>query len=83
MRGLAAKAVLEAIRQPVLVLAAENDKLVDYDAARRGAKRLARGELVHFGEEARHEILREHDGVRDRALAAIDEFLDRAAPQLK
>ena len=30
-----------------------------------------------FGEEASHEILRETDPVRDRALQAIDAFLDR------
>jgi lysophospholipase len=30
-----------------------------------------------FGEEAYHEVLREADPVRDRALAAVDDFLDR------
>ncbi|MEN9932295.1 MAG: hypothetical protein RIS17_868, partial [Pseudomonadota bacterium] len=32
--------------------------------------------------EARHEILRESDPVRARAMAAIDEFLARVAPQV-
>jgi lysophospholipase len=36
--------------------------------------------MIAFGEEAHHEILREVDAVRDRALAAVDEFLDRVAP---
>jgi lysophospholipase len=34
--------------------------------------------LLCFGPEAHHELLRESDSVRDRALAAIDEFFDRA-----
>ena len=36
--------------------------------------------LIAFGDEARHEILREVDPVRARALAGIAEFLDRVAP---
>jgi lysophospholipase len=32
-----------------------------------------------FGDEAGHEILREVDAVRDRALAAIDGFLDKVS----
>jgi lysophospholipase len=32
---------------------------------------------VAFGPEARHELLRESDPVRDKALAMIDRFLDR------
>jgi lysophospholipase len=31
-----------------------------------------------FGAEAYHEVLREADPVRDRAFAAIDDFLERA-----
>jgi lysophospholipase len=42
---------------------------------------LPRGQLLMFGAEAAHEILREADPVRDRALAAIDDFLDRLAPR--
>ncbi|RYY33462.1 MAG: alpha/beta hydrolase, partial [Sphingomonadales bacterium] len=33
-----------------------------------------------FGDEARHEILREADPVRDRAMQAIDRFLAASAP---
>ena len=36
---------------------------------------------MRFGGEARHEILRESDPQRDRALGAIDDFLDRVAPR--
>jgi lysophospholipase len=39
-----------------------------------------RAELVRFGPEAAHEILREEDAVRDKALRRIDDFLDRVAP---
>ena len=44
------------------------------------ARRLPNGELLAFGKEARHEILREVDAVRDRAMDAIAAFLDRVAP---
>ena len=80
MRGLDAPDVLEAIGQPVLLLGTTNDKLVDMTAIEAAARRLPAGELVRFGNEARHEILREVDPVRDRAMEAIAAFLDRAAP---
>lgn len=80
MRLLARPGVLERLAIPTLVLATSVDRLVDPRAAARAARRLPRGELLMFGPEARHEILRETDAVRDRALATIDEFLDRAAP---
>jgi len=79
-RLLARPGVLEAVRVPVLIVATRADGLVDYGAIARAARRLPRGELLDFGAEAAHEILREADGVRDAALAAIDEFLDRVAP---
>ena len=70
---------LEAIDLPVLLLGAEHDRLVAYGAIRRAAARLPQGEFVSFGPEAYHELLRECDPVRDRALGAIDDFLDRVA----
>ena len=65
---------------PVLLVSTSNDKLVSHDAVVRAAERLPRAELLAFGKEARHEILREVDPVRDRTMAAIAEFLDRTAP---
>ncbi|MBU6268132.1 MAG: alpha/beta hydrolase [Sphingomonadales bacterium] len=76
---LEAPGVLEAIATPVLLLGTRHDGLVRYKAIARAAARLPRGQLLAFGREARHEILREVDPVRSRALAAIDEFLGRNA----
>ena len=80
-RLLARRGVLERVNIPVLLLVAEQDRLVSPRAIRRAAARLPRGELVAFGSEARHELLRETDPVRDRVLAAIDAFLDRHLPR--
>lgn len=80
-RVLQQPGLLEAVQQPVLILATSNDKLVAYGAIERAAKRLTRGQLMRFGTEAHHEILREADAVRDRAIHAIDDFLDRVAPR--
>jgi lysophospholipase len=80
MRLLRRQGVLEQVAVPVLILATTHDALVGYPAIRRAARRLPKGELVRFGEEARHEILREVDPVRDEALRRIERFLDRAVP---
>jgi lysophospholipase len=80
MRGLARRGALEAIKIPVAIVATSNDKLVDFAAIERAAQRLGRGQLHRFGRESHHEILREADPVRDKALAVIDDFLDRVAP---
>ncbi|MEA1617530.1 alpha/beta hydrolase [Erythrobacter sp. T5W1-R] len=77
---LEAPGALEAVTIPVLILSTSADALVSHPANLRAAQRLPKGELVAFGPEARHEILREVDPVRDRAMAAIREFLDRCAP---
>lgn len=71
---------LESIATPVQMLVADADKLVDPRAARRVAARLPDAELVRFARESAHEILRETDAVRARALGLIDDFLDRRAP---
>lgn len=81
MRGLFRPGVLEGVTTPVLVLATTADGLVAYPAAERAAARLPRGQLVRFGDEARHELLREADPVRDKVMTAIDRFLDQAAPR--
>jgi len=81
MRGLLAPGNLERIAPPVLMLGVSKDRLVAMNAIEKAVRRLPEGELVRFGDEARHEILREVDAVRDRAMAAVAEFLDRVAPR--
>ena len=78
MAALRRNGVLEAVETPVLLLSVRGDALVSAPAISRAAARLPRSEHLAFGREAYHEVLREADPVRDRALAAIDDFLDRA-----
>ena len=79
-RAIEAAGAMEGIDVPVLIISTTNDKLVSHSAAKRAAERLPRGELVEFGPEAHHEIFREVPAVRNRALGAVTEFLDRVAP---
>jgi lysophospholipase len=72
---------LRNISTPVQMLLADEDRLVDTRAARAVAAILPDAEVHRFGPESAHEILREVDVVRDRALVAIDDFLDRRAPK--
>ena len=72
--------VLGAVTTPVFIAATRADRLVSPAAIFRAARWLPHAELLAFGAEARHELLREVDVVRDRVIAAIDEFLDRVAP---
>ena len=71
---------LSTLDTPIQMLVAERDALVDSRSALAVAERLPDVELVRFGPESGHEILREADPVRDRALAAIDRFLTERAP---
>jgi lysophospholipase len=80
MRGLFARGVLEAVETPVLLLSARYDKLVNARTIERAAKRLPRAQLVTWGHEAYHELLREEDSVRNEVLRRIDDFFDRLAP---
>ncbi|MEJ2408644.1 MAG: alpha/beta hydrolase [Novosphingobium sp.] len=80
VRVLERPGMLEAVSMPVLLLGTHADTLVSWPAIRRAARRMPKGELVAFGKECRHEILREVDPVRDRAMDAIREFLDRVVP---
>lgn len=82
MREIERDGVLEAVTTPVLIEATSSDLLVELGAIERAAARLPRAQLVRFGREARHEIWREEDDVRDQALAAIDAFLDQVAPRV-
>ena len=72
---------LAAVAVPTLFLIPDHDRLVDPAAARLVAARMRAAEVVRFGPEAGHEVLREGAEVRGRAFAAIDDFLDRKAPR--
>jgi lysophospholipase len=67
-------AKLGAVHLPILIVAAEKDRLVSAAAIREAAALLPNAELEMMP-DARHEILRDADEVRDRALARIDDFL--------
>ena len=70
------KGAVESIETPILILCAEADQLVSARAIHRFASRLPNATLVVFGDDTAHEILREADGPRNRALAAIGEFIE-------
>lgn len=72
---------LAAMKVPVLMLVADADKLVRPQDALAVAGKLPDCRVVRFGAESAHEILREVDAVRDRALREIDTFLSAQAPQ--
>ena len=82
-RALFALGTLEHATVPTLMIATTADRLVKFAAIERACRRMPNCELVRFGKEARHEILREADPVRDRAIAEIAQFLDRVAPPPK
>ena len=77
---LRAPGVLEAVTVPVLLLAARYDALVAWPAIQQAAARLPAAELAAWGPEARHELLREVDGVRDEVLGVMDRVLGRVVP---
>ena len=81
-RAIEKRGAVESVDVPVLVLTTDADALVCPRAIRRVAARLPDVEVCAFGPESRHEMLREADPVRERALAGIDGFLDRVAPRL-
>jgi lysophospholipase len=65
---------LAAVDLPILIIGADKDRLVSAAAIREAAALLPHAELEMMP-DARHEILRDADDVRDRALARIDAFL--------
>lgn len=69
---------LKRVQIPVLLLAAERDRLVSSTEIARAARQLPSAELEIFPGAA-HEILREADPIRLAALARIDAFLDAHA----
>jgi len=80
-RLLARPGLLEAVRTPVFIVGTTADALVSFPTIATDARRLPKGELLALGAEARHEVLREVDAVRDRCLHAIDGFLERVTPE--
>lgn len=75
-----ARGALESVTTPTYVIATNADKLVSTSAIRSALARMPNVDSLVFGNEAAHEILREVDPVRNKALAAIDAFLDKEAP---
>ena len=75
MRELGANPALRKMPVPVLALVAKADGLVDAKAALRIVPKLPDARIVSFGKESAHEILREGDKVRNRAIGEIDLFL--------
>lgn len=71
---------LRALDVPVLLLVPMADQLVDPNAALAVAAKLPDARVVKFGDEAAHEVLREADPVRNRAIAELDMFLAARAP---
>ena len=74
------EAALSRIDVPLLILAAERDRLVDTTAIRQIVRAIPNAALFVYPDAA-HEILRESDAIRLDALARIDAFLDERAPR--
>ena len=72
---------LKLMKVPVLMLVADADKLVRAQDELSVAGNIPDCRVVRFGSESAHEILREVDEVRDRALGEIDSFLEARAPR--
>jgi len=79
-RGLMRPGLLETVHVPVFILATHADRLVSPRAIHQAEARLPSVRSLWFGTEAAHEILREVDVVRDRALEEIDRFLEGINP---
>lgn len=80
-RELRDSPALAAMTVPLLALVAEADGLVDAKAGLATLAKLPDARVVRFGKESAHEILREVDSVRDRAISEIDGFLEAHAPR--
>ncbi len=74
-RALRQSPALKTMRIPTLMLVPMADQLVDAKAAIGVAAKLVDCRVLRFGKEAAHEVLREADGVRNRAIGEIDIFL--------
>ncbi len=74
MDAISARAFPSALRTPVLVFTAANDRVVDNAAISAVARRLRTARVIPV-DNARHEILMEGTAVRERFLAAFDRFV--------
>lgn len=72
---------LKTLDLPMLMIVAAADRLVSPRAALQVAARLPDARVVRFGRESAHEVLREIDTVRNRAIGEIDLFLAARAPR--
>lgn len=70
---------LKSVTIPVVIVSAEQDKLVDNDAQRAAARNLPKGQLISVP-GAFHEILMETDTMRNIFLRALDALLGRSPP---
>ena len=80
-RMLRDDARLRTMAVPVLALIADADQLVDPKLAVQTVRKLPDSRVVRFGDASAHEILREADAVRNRAIGEIDLFLSARAGQ--
>jgi lysophospholipase len=77
--ALAQPKALAAVTTPLLMIAAEDDRLVSEGAIRAAAAALPDAELIVFADTG-HELLRETDAVRLPVMGAIDRFLEARVP---
>ncbi|WOE74613.1 alpha/beta hydrolase [Alterisphingorhabdus coralli] len=75
VRHIHAPGQWEKVQTPMLILSTSADQLVSHSAIEKAAERLPNARLVTYGKECAHELLREVDAVRDKAIAEIDAFL--------
>ena len=64
----------EAIKVPVMIVGAGQDRIVKTEATRAFAARLPRGRYVEFA-DSEHEVLMENDSIRTQFWAAFDGFV--------
>ncbi|MDO9433317.1 MAG: alpha/beta hydrolase [Pseudomonadota bacterium] len=69
---------LKSVTIPVVIVSAEQDKLVDNDAQRAVARNLPKGEFINVP-GAYHEILMETDTMRNIFLRALDTLLGKSS----
>ncbi len=74
-RALEQPDAIEHIHTPIIIFATTGDQLVDTARIKEDAERLPNCELILFGDEAAHELLRESDEIRDSCMNHIYRFI--------